>query len=198
MAVVEAVAERPVAMRIVGGSLRGRRLLSPKDHSIRPTTDRNRESLFNILNHRWPDQLRGRVLDVFAGTGALGLEALSRGAHTVLFIEKSGQGASLISEHIATFKIVDSATLLKRDAFRPGALEGAEPYDLVFADPPYGKGLGEKAVAALVHNGWFAAGALLVLEERAGALPSSLEGCELLDHRSFGETEIGFYQYVTA
>ncbi|MEP0943014.1 MAG: 16S rRNA (guanine(966)-N(2))-methyltransferase RsmD [Rhizobiaceae bacterium] len=185
-------------MRIVAGSLRGRRLLSPKGHAIRPTTDRNRESLFNILNHRFSDQLAGRVLDIFAGTGALGLEALSRGAEAAVFIEKSGQGAALVTEHIESFKLADRATLLKRDATRPGPLQGLDPFDLIFADPPYGKGLGEKAVAELMANGWFADGSVLVLEEKAGALPELLEWFERRDSRSFGETEVGFYQYVTS
>ena len=185
-------------MRIVGGSLRGRRLQTPKDQSIRPTTDRNRESLFNILNHRFADQLRGRVLDVFAGTGALGLEALSRGASSATFIEKSNQGAALIQEHIRAFGLDDNASLLRRDATRPGKLDGDAPFDLVFADPPYGRKLGEKAVAALRQNGWLAPEAVLVLEERKGELPASLEGFETFDRRSFGETEIGFYQFVTS
>lgn len=184
-------------MRIVGGSLRGRRLQSPKDQLIRPTTDRNRESLFNILNHRFSEQLQGRVLDVFAGTGALGLEALSRGASNVVFIEKSNQGASLIQQHIESFGVGGSAKLLRRDATRPGKFGGEQPFDLVFADPPYGKKLGEKAINALRQNDWLAADALIVLEEKKGALPGHLNDFTLLDQRSFGETEIGFYQFVT-
>ena len=185
-------------MRIVGGSLRGRRLQSPRDQSIRPTTDRNRESLFNILNHRFAEQLQGRVLDVFAGTGALGLEALSRGASAVVFIEKSSQGASLIKQHIDDFGVAESASLLRRDATRPGKIEDDQPFNLVFADPPYGKKLGEKAIAGLHQNGWLAPDVLVVLEEKKGALPDHLDGFERLDVRSFGETEIGFYQFVTA
>ena len=184
-------------MRIVGGSLRGRRLQNPKGQLIRPTTDRNRESLFNILSHRFAEHLQGRVLDIFAGTGALGLEALSRGAAYVVFIEKSAQGAALINEHIEAFDLSAQAKLLKRDATRHGPLDGDAPFDLIFADPPYGKGLGEKAINALVLNGWIAPGALLVLEERADALPHALSGFERLDRRNFGETEIGFFQYVT-
>ena len=185
-------------MRIVGGSLRGRRLQSPKDQSIRPTTDRNRESLFNILRHRFADHLQGRVLDIFAGTGALGLEALSRGASDVLFVEKSSQGAALIQQHIADFGVASNARLLRRDATKPGRLDSDLPFDLIFADPPYGKKLGEQAVAALRQNGWLAENALLVLEEKKSALPKQLDGFDMLDQRSFGETEIGFYQFVTA
>ena len=185
-------------MRIVGGSLRGRRLQSPKGQSIRPTTDRNRETLFNILSHRFGEQLQGRVLDIFAGTGALGLEALSRGAASVVFVEKSSQGAALIQEHIQSFGVEETASLLRRDATRPGKPENGHQFDLVFADPPYGKTLGEKAIAALAQNDWLTPHAIVVLEEKKGALPDDLVGFELQDQRNFGETDIGFYQFVTA
>lgn len=185
-------------MRIVGGRLRGRRLLSPKDQSIRPTTDRNRESLFNILTHRWPEHLEGRVLDVFAGTGALGLEALSRGASCCVFVEKNKQGAGLITQHIDTFGIAEQARVLRVDATRPGSVDQWGPFDLVFADPPYGRHLGEKSVEALSNTGWFAERSLLVLEEKQGHLPTELRGFDALDQRDSGETSIGIFQFVTA
>ncbi|MEP1208192.1 MAG: 16S rRNA (guanine(966)-N(2))-methyltransferase RsmD [Rhizobiaceae bacterium] len=184
-------------MRIVGGRWRGRRLLSPKDQSIRPTTDRNRESLFNIMSHRRPQQLEGRVLDVFAGTGALGLEALSRGASRCVFMEKNRQAATLIDQHIESFGIDECARLIRADATRPGQADEWGPFDLVFADPPYGKGLGEKAIYALVAGNWFADQALLILEEKQGFLPERLDGFELMDQRDWGETGIGIYQFVT-
>ena len=184
-------------MRIVGGRLRGRRLLSPKDHSVRPTTDRNRESLFNILTHRWPDHLKGNVLDIFAGTGALGLEALSRGANCCVFIEKHRQGAQLIKQHVDTFHVSEQAKLLRFDATRPGPVDPWGPFDLVFADPPYGRGLGEKAIAALHKEKWFAPGALLILEEKRGHVPTSLDGFDKLDQRDGGDTSIGMFQDVT-
>ena len=189
--------ENPVAMRIVGGKLRGRRLLSPKDQSIRPTTDRNRESLFNILAHRWPAQLNGNVLDVFAGTGALGIEALSRGAKHCVFIEKNRQGAGLIEQHIESFAVMEQSRILRMDATSPGAVDQWGPFDLVFVDPPYAQGLGEKAVGNLVKGGWFATNALLVLEEKQGFLPATIEAFELLDQRDSGDTSIGIFQYVT-
>ena len=183
-------------MRIVGGRLRGRRLATPKSLSIRPTSDRNRESLFNILSHRWTHHLTGRVLDVFAGTGALGCEALSRGAVDCVFIENSPQGIALIRENIKTLDLVNCTTVLRRDATRPGVVEENMPVDLIFADPPYGKGLGEKAAMALAANGWIGDGALFILEERKGSLPSRLEGFALLDQRDEGDTSIGLFQRV--
>ena len=184
-------------MRIVGGRLRGRRLESPRDQSIRPTTDRNRESLFNVLSHRWPEHLSGRVLDVFAGTGALGLEALSRGAQCAVFIERSAQGQAIIRRQIEMFDLGEVARVLRSDATRAHRVDPFGPFDLIFADPPYGKGLGERAVDALRGEGWLAKNSLLVVEENREHLPQSLDGFELLDTRRMGETSIGIYQYVT-
>lgn len=183
-------------MRIVGGRLRGRRISTPKNQSIRPTTDRNRESLFNILSHGWPQHLTGRVLDVFAGTGALGIEALSRGASHCTFLEKSPQGVSIIRENITSLDVQDLAKVLRLDATRPGMLAAAEPFDLIFADPPYSKGLGERAAIALTENGWIGEGALFVLEERRGSLPSTVAGFELRDRRDQGDTSIGLFHVV--
>ncbi len=184
-------------MRIVAGKLRGRHLFSPKDQSIRPTTDRNREKLFNILTHRWADQLNGNVLDIFAGTGALGLEALSRGASRCVFIENGRQGSSLIQQHIDTFGLAECARILRLDATRPGKLDDWGPFDLVFADPPYGRMLADKALAGLSAGGWFASGAVLVVEEKKGQLPVLNNEFELLDLRDSGETSIGIFRYVT-
>jgi len=183
-------------MRVVGGKLRGRRLAAPKNQSIRPTTDRNRESLFNILSHRWPQQLEGRVLDVFAGTGALGCEALSRGGTHCTFMENSPLGLALIRQNIADFELSDCTTALRCDVVRPVPVAGAMPVNLVFADPPYGKGLGERAATALAENGWLDAHAILVLEEAKGHLPKTLGGFELLDQRQLGTTSIGIFGYI--
>ncbi len=181
-------------MRIVGGSLRGRKLATPKSDAIRPTTDRNRESLFNILNHTWPDQLRGRVLDCFAGTGALGLEALSRGAECCVFIEKNAQGLALINSNIATFGLQDRSKVVRGNAVNPGPVVDVGPFDLIFADPPYGQGLGVDAAAALLAHNWVAEGAIFVLEEKIGFLPDGLEGFEQHDQRSMGDTSIGIFR----
>ena len=182
-------------MRIVGGELRGRRLLSPKGDQTRPTTDRNRESLFNILTHQYREQMQGHVLDLFAGTGALGLEALSRGAAHCLFIEKARPSADLIAQHIDMFKLANRAGLMRMDATQPGRPPGQ--FDLILADPPYGRKLGERAAVALRKQGWLTNDAVLVLEEEKASLPGTIDGFRQLDVRLFGNSAIGFYQNVT-
>ncbi|MGR3758194.1 MAG: 16S rRNA (guanine(966)-N(2))-methyltransferase RsmD [Tranquillimonas sp.] len=183
-------------MRIVGGAWRGRGLagLGKGDRAahLRPTADRVRESIFNLLAHggHGPsgDPVAGaRVLDLFAGSGALGLEALSRGAAACVFVDSGRTALSLLHENLRRCGAGDAATVLKRDATRPGAWEG-EPFDLVFLDPPYGKGLGERALAAAGQGGWLAPGALTVWEE--GAPPGVPQGWTLLDQRRYGETWI--------
>ncbi|MGI9365396.1 MAG: 16S rRNA (guanine(966)-N(2))-methyltransferase RsmD [Rhizobiaceae bacterium] len=183
-------------MRIVGGKYRGRRLDAPKNQAIRPTTDRNRETLFNILQHGWCTVLQSRVLDLFAGTGALGLEALSRGASHVHFMEKNRQAVALINRNIEILGVEAQTSLQLRDATRPGIAPESEKFDLVFADPPYGKQLGERAALALVDNGWLASNGLLVLEEQKSKLPPQIEGFDLRDRRDLGETAIGLFQFV--
>ncbi|HCJ73128.1 MAG TPA: 16S rRNA (guanine(966)-N(2))-methyltransferase RsmD, partial [Agrobacterium sp.] len=154
-------------MRIVGGEFRGRSLAAPKTNSIRPTIDRTRESLFNILSHAYPESLDGtRVLDVFAGTGAVGLEALSRGCRVALFVENGVEGRGLLWENIDALGLHGRARILRRDATKLGGVNNIEPFDLLFADPPYGYGHGEKAFAAAHSGGWLNAGALAILEER--------------------------------
>ncbi|MGH1576678.1 16S rRNA (guanine(966)-N(2))-methyltransferase RsmD [Planktotalea sp.] len=182
-------------MRIIGGEFRGRALASvgkgDAGAHLRPTTDRVRESLFNVLmGGRYGDPIsQARVLDLFAGTGALGLEALSRGAADVTFVESGRKGQSLIRENIALCKCADRAQLVGRDATRLGAHSGA-PFDLVFLDPPYGKALGEAALNAALEKGWIADDALILWEESAQIkLPT---GCEMLETRGFGATNITF------
>ncbi|QKV19211.1 16S rRNA (guanine(966)-N(2))-methyltransferase RsmD [Oricola thermophila] len=182
-------------MRVVGGEFRGRTLASPKPGAtdIRPTTDRTRESLFNILVHRWPEKLDGtRVLDLFAGTGAVGIEALSRGAAHVLFVEHSVQGRGLIRSNVETLALQGRTKLFRRDATRMGEIGTMEPFDLVFADPPYGKGLAERALSALLDGGWLKPGALLVVEEAADAGFAPPQGFALADARDFGDTRMYF------
>lgn len=180
-------------MRIVGGELRGRILASPKSSAIRPTTDRTRESLFNILASRI--EFAGlRVIDLFAGTGALGFEAVSRGAAFVLFVEDSVEGRGLLRANIETLGLTGRARIFRRDATRLGPVGTMESFDLAFADPPYGLGLGEKAAAALVTGGWLKPGALLVLEEERRHAPAALPDFELEDRREFGDTVLGFFR----
>lgn len=186
-------------MRIVGGEFRGRRLAHPSDQTIRPTSDRTRESLFNILGHRSEVSLVGaRVMDLFAGTGALGLEAMSRGARFALFVEEGAQGRSLIRQNIEALGLTGRTKLFRRDATRLGSIGSLAPFDLVFADPPYGKGLGPKAADSLVRGGWLAPAAVFVLEETAAELPDALEGFERLDMRVMGDTAIALFQYAAA
>ncbi|MEN0040227.1 MAG: 16S rRNA (guanine(966)-N(2))-methyltransferase RsmD [Pseudomonadota bacterium] len=180
-------------MRIVAGSLKGRRLATPKTDATRPTTDRNREMLFNILIHSHADLLAGDVLDLFAGTGALGCEALSRGARSCTFVENSAAGRALLRQNIETLGIAARSRILRRDATKLGSRDSLPVAALVFADPPYGKGLGESAAAALVDYGWIAPGGLLVLEEHTSSLPDALPGFSFEHRREAGEGAFGFF-----
>ncbi|MEJ6781603.1 16S rRNA (guanine(966)-N(2))-methyltransferase RsmD [Aminobacter sp. Piv2-1] len=180
-------------MRVVGGELRGRALATPRDHAIRPTTDRTREAVFNVLAHRFGDRLEGaRVLDLFAGTGALGIEALSRGASYCVFIEESAEGRGLIRTNVESFGLTGRTKIFRRDATGLGEAGTMGPFGLVFADPPYGKGLGERALRSARAGGWLAAGTLCVVEESATASFDPGSGFSVLDERSYGETVIRF------
>lgn len=182
-------------MRIIAGEFRGLALASvgkgDAGAHLRPTTDRVRESLFSILSGgRFGDPVTdARVLDLFAGTGALGLEALSRGASGASFVDDGRKALSLIRENIQKCRAVDRTKIIRRDATRLG---DGEPHDLIFLDPPYGKGLGEKALAAALEGGWVAKGAFIVWEDSAEITPP--EGVTLLDSRKFGDTRISFLE----
>lgn len=185
-------------MRIVGGRFRGARLAAPGEAgggaaALRPTADRVRESLFNLLAHGGyadPPVPEGmRVLDLFAGTGALGFEALSRGAERVQFVDDLAAARALIRENTDTLGVIGAAKLYRRDATKLGPCRG-EPYDLVFLDPPYGRGLGERALAAAAEGGWLVPGALIVWEEAADVVVTPPDGAALLDERRYGDTMI--------
>lgn len=180
-------------MRIVAGRFKGKALLSPGADSIRPTSDRARESIFNILASRIGVHLDGvRVLDLFAGTGALGLEALSRGAESCVFVDSGAEARGLIRDHIQQFGIAGIAKLLRRDATELGAAGTMGPVDLVFLDPPYGKGLGEQALASLRAGGWLKPETLIVLEESAEVALDLPEGFVLDDRREYGAAAVHF------
>ncbi|WP_099865340.1 16S rRNA (guanine(966)-N(2))-methyltransferase RsmD [Pararhizobium haloflavum] len=183
-------------MRIVGGEFGGRPLAAPRSRAIRPTSDRTRESLFNILAHSYPETVaRARVLELFAGTGAVALEALSRGAAAAIFVEQSVEGRALIQSNIESLGLQGRTKIFRRDATALGQCQRMQPFTFVFADPPYGKGLGEKALASALAGGWVTPGALVLLEERSDVLPQPDRSLNLLESRVFGETSIHFYRH---
>ena len=180
-------------MRIVGGHLRGTVLapVGPGDEAarLRPTSDRVREALFNLLtNGRGGDRVRGaRALDLFAGTGALGLEALSRGAVHATFVEDGAAGQALIRRNVEIARAQGITRLHRRDATRLGENRDP-PFDLVLLDPPYGRGLGERALASAAEGGWIAPRAVIAWEE--GAAMAAPPGFEPLDARRYGDTHV--------
>ena len=181
-------------MRIVGGEFRGRRIAEPSDNSTRPTSDRVREAMFNVLSHsRVVDLVGVRVIDLFAGTGAMGLEALSRGARFALFVDNAPAARGLLRTNVDALDLAGRTKVWRRDATALGDATLA-PFEIAFADPPYGRGLGERAAASLIAGGWLAPDAVLVLEEEAGHLPAALAGFEALDRRAFGRTAVGVFR----
>jgi 16S rRNA (guanine966-N2)-methyltransferase len=180
-------------VRIVGGALRGRPLAVPRSNAIRPTSDRTREAVFNVIAHGHPDKLEGaRVLDLFAGTGALGLEALSRGAAQALFVEESAEGRGLIRTNVEALGLQGRTKIFRRDATALGEAGTIAPFDLAFADPPYGKGLAERAIAGALAGGWLKRDALVVVEEAAASPFVCPAGMELVDRRAYGDTVVTF------
>jgi len=185
-------------MRIVGGRFRGKAIASPAHGGLRPTADRVRESLFNILAHGVAEfELEGaRVVDLFAGTGALGLEALSRGAAYCLFVEDAVEARALIRDNVEAMGLTGVTKIYRRDATSLGPAGTHLPFDLAFLDPPYGKGLAEKALAALVEGNWLKPGAVVVVEERATETVAWPPGFTEFDRRTYGDTQVLFARRV--
>jgi 16S rRNA (guanine966-N2)-methyltransferase len=188
-------------MRIVSGQYRGRPLATPASAGIRPTSDRLRETIFNVLTHA--SFLGGRdvvsgalVLDLFAGTGALGIEALSRGAAFAAFVDQGAEARGLLRANIESIGLGGITRVLKRDATSLGVIETFAPFTLVFADPPYSKGLGEAALASAHAGGWLAPGALVILEERHDAIVTVPAGFVVLDQRRVGEAQVNHLRYA--
>ncbi|WP_316171660.1 16S rRNA (guanine(966)-N(2))-methyltransferase RsmD [Bradyrhizobium sp. SZCCHNRI1058] len=180
-------------MRVVGGRLKGRNIASPASRDIRPTQDRLREALFNILVHAYEDPIEGaRVLDLFAGTGALGIEAASRGAAFTLFVDNGAEARALLRNNVEALGLGGVTKVYRRDATNLGPARPVEPFSLVFLDPPYGKGLAEKALASLRDGGWLVPSALLVVEESKAAAFKAPEGFEELERRAYDDTEFVF------
>lgn len=184
-------------MRVVAGLFRGRTLAVPPDERTRPTSDRVREAIFNILAHGSIGlKLEGaRVLDLFAGTGALGIEALSRGARLCLFVEEDPAARGIIRTNVEAFALTGVTRVWRRDATRLGPAGQNDRFDLVFADPPYGKGLGEAALASAAEGGWLIDGAIAVIEERAGVEIAWPAGFEPIDSRQWGGTAVHIARY---
>tara|TARA_R110002020_G_scaffold327121_4_gene542827 strand:+ start:7034 stop:7585 length:552 start_codon:yes stop_codon:yes gene_type:complete len=177
-------------VRIIAGAYRGTVLadVGAGDAAahLRPTSDRVRESLFSMIAHL--GVINGAwVLDLFAGTGALGLEALSRGAREVVFVENGRVAQKLIAQNIAKLRVEDKTVLIRSDATQMGECAGG-PFDLVFLDPPYGKGMGQQALVAARTGGWLAQGALVVWEENAAM--DAPQGFTRTDRRKYGDTHV--------
>jgi 16S rRNA (guanine966-N2)-methyltransferase len=183
-------------MRIVGGNFRGRTLQGPKNISTRPTSDRVREAIFNILAHGVADFEieNARVLDLFAGTGALGFEALSRGARFCQFVEDSSEARGVIRDNADTLGVIGLCKIWRRDATQLGDCAPQTPFDLIFCDPPYGRMLGEKTLMSLVKGKWANAGAVIVLEESAATQVVDIEGLLQIDRREYGDTQALFFR----
>ena len=180
-------------MRVVGGKLRSRPIAGPRSDSVRPTSDRLREALFNILTHSYGDPVAGaRVLDLFAGTGALGIEAISRGADYALFVDEGVEARALLRDNVESLGLGGVTRIFRRDASRLGPAHPLDPFSLVFLDPPYGKGLAEKSLISARDGGWLMPEALLVVEEAADAGFKAPDGFVELERRRYDDTELTF------
>ncbi|RAK57611.1 16S rRNA (guanine(966)-N(2))-methyltransferase RsmD [Phenylobacterium deserti] len=186
-------------MRIVSGDFRGKALVAPDGKATRPTSDRARQAIFNILEHApWSEGVRDkRVIDLFAGSGALGFEALSRGASFCLFVETDEAARGAIRENVDAMALFGRTRVHRRDATQLGVRPGADgpAFELAFLDPPYAKGLGETALARLAEGGWLAPGALVVFERGSDEPGFEVPGFEALDERDYGAARVHFLRY---
>jgi len=172
-------------------------LKPPETREVRPTSDRLRESIFDILTHRYDGALEGaRVVDLFAGTGALGLEALSRGAETALFVDNGTEARALLRANIETLAMGGVTRIWRTDATKLGRAPAGPPFTLAFLDPPYAKDLASPALGELARGGWLAPEALVVVEEAAGAEIPTPESFERLERRDYGDTQIVLIRFV--
>ena len=183
-------------MRIISGKYRGRTIVAPEGQVARPTSDRARQAVFNILEHAaWAPPLAGaRVIDLFAGSGGLGLEALSRGAAFCLFVETDANARGAIRDNVEALGLFGVTRIHRRDASALGAMPGADGpgFDLAFLDPPYRKGLGEQALAGLLAGGWLRPGALVVFERGSDEPDPETPRFEQSDVRDYGAARVYF------
>ena len=185
-------------MRIIGGKFSGRPIAAPKGRETRPTADRARESLFNILVHKDEFDIEGaRVIDLFAGSGALGLEAISRGAEFCLFVDTDAGARGAIRDNIDALGLFGRTRLHRRSATmlgpRPAGVGPA--FTLAFIDPPYGKDLAQSALHSLKAGSWLADGAIVIVEQGKGEEPAKLPGFEEDDRRNYGAAQIGIHRF---
>ena len=189
-------------MRIVAGQYKGNPIAAPVGRSTRPTSDRAREAVFNILEHApWAPALQGaRVLDLFAGSGALGLEALSRGAAFCLFVETDEAARGAIRDNVEALHLFGCTRIHRRDAtdLGPRPSSAGPAFDLVFLDPPYARGMGEKALDGLGAHAWLNPGAVLVFERGEGEPEIQPDGYELIDERRYGAARVLFLRWAGA
>lgn len=183
-------------MRIVSGTLKGRSLIAPDGRDTRPTSDRARQAIFNVLEHAaWAEPLEGtRVMDVFAGSGALGFEAISRGAAFCLFVETDEAARGAIRENVDAFGLFGCTRVHRRSGTDLGPRPASNPtaFDLVFLDPPYAQGLGELALTRLLEGDWLKPGAIAVFERGSGEPDLETPGYERLDARDYGAARVLF------
>ncbi len=182
-------------MRIVSGSAGGLHLKVPKGHKVRPTADQVKEAVFNILTNRF-SLTDIAILDLFAGTGALGIEAISRGAAFALFVDNGTEARALLRNNVEALGLGGVTKVYRRDASNLGPAHPVEPFSLVFLDPPYAKKLAEKALISLCDGGWLTPKALLVVEEAKAAEFAAPEGFEELERRVYDDTEFVFLRLV--
>lgn len=189
-------------MRIVSGEFRGKALVTPEGDRTRPTSDRARQAVFNILEHAvWSPGVRDlRIIDLFAGSGALGFEALSRGAAFCLFVETDDAARGAIRENVDAMGLFGRTRVHRRDATDLGVRPGADgpAFDMAFLDPPYAKGLGEKALERLAAGGWLAPGAVVLFERGSDEPDFHVEGYEKLDARDYGAARVHFLRLLPA
>jgi 16S rRNA (guanine966-N2)-methyltransferase len=189
-------------MRIVAGSLKGRTITTPEGQGTRPTSDRARQAVFNVLEHAaWAEPLDGmRVMDLYAGSGALGFEAISRGAAFALFVETDEEARGAIRENADAYGVMGRSRVHRRSAIDLGSRPGSdgEAFDLAFLDPPYRKGLGEQTLARLLEGGWLKPGALVVFERGSDEPEIDTPGYERLDARDYGAARVLFLRAGSA
>ncbi len=185
-------------MRVVGGRLRGRVLSAPHTQTVRPTSDRLREALFNILAHSYDGAPQdARVIDLFAGTGALGIEAVSRGARFALFVDDSTEGRALLRDNIESLGLAGITKIFRRDATRLGLMPPQAQFTLAFLDPPYARDLAGPALSSLIEGNWLASGALCVVEEQADADVAIPAVFQMIETRVYGDTKLLFLRFGT-